>query len=358
MGLSKVALDEGSFTQGTIGTPMAKANLSVKAQHSGSGYRRGVVRTVKAALARLGRPSEDVVGERPSSEPQPSSLVISFPKSGKTWLSYLYVFYTAHCLLSPGEAEVFVERFMSDGFSYNPHSEAHFVGLLVHPANEPPRVPAVRFIHAFPTSVDVPYYQARFNLNKVGRCERAVFLVRDPRDILVSYFHHAMTQGERPLASDVDVSEFARSECLGIRAIVTYMNQVCEQGPGTFSHFRTVYFEDLMADPTAAVIGALTALGVEDVCPEAVEAAVRSAAFEKLQSADRKKRVARGKGADEGALCFRRGKVGAVGDGLQPDDIEFVNNVIDRHLTTDLSRYRSGSGSDGAGPKASGSGGH
>jgi cephalosporin hydroxylase len=352
--LRRVALDVGSSTKDTIRTPMAEANLSDKTERSGPGYRHGVAHTVRATLARLGGPSGNVVGEPPSSEPAASSLVISFPKSGRTWLSYLYVFYAAHRLLSPGEAEAFVKRYLSDGFSYNPHAEAPFGELLVRPANEPVRVPAIRFVHGFPTSGDVPYFQATVKLKKLAQPERALFLVRDPRDIIVSYFHHAMTKGKVPLASDVDISEFARSECLGIRAIVTYMNQVCEQAPGMFTHFDTLYFEDLVADTRAAFTAALTALGVEDVRPEAVEAAVHSADFKKLQGADRNKRVARGKGGDEEALRFRRGEVGSFCDELQPDDIEFVNGVIERRLTADLSRYRSGSGSDGAGPKASG----
>ncbi len=182
--------------------------------------------------------------------PDRSNLILSFPKSGRTWLSYLYAYYACYRVVGD-DADAFIDR------EFTP--TAHIYRPLEHPAlmarleNGWGRVvPPVRVRHDFDAT---PYFELNLTLSKVAGA-RVAFLVRDPRDVVVSYFHHTMQRadagrerGKAAPAPDVDVSEFIRSETHGIRAVVAYMNQVVERGPQAFGVFRIVHYEDFVSSP-------------------------------------------------------------------------------------------------------------
>jgi hypothetical protein len=269
------------------------------------------------------------------------NLVMSFPKSGRTWLSYLYAYYSCYCV-GGDRAEAFIDQeITSTAHIYRPLDHP---GLLAMLDRERGRcVPRLRTGHYFPAQ---PYFALDLGLSKV-QARSVAFLVRDPRDVVVSYFHHTTQradharQNEKPrLADDVDLPEVLRSETSGIRAIVAYMNQTLERAPSAFERFEIFYFEDLVANTPHVFAGFLQFFGA-DLDADAIRRAVERASFEKLQrlEIDRltKKRAAP---PPSDALRFRRGVPGSCRDELSASDLEYLNRVILKNLSPVFERYR------------------
>ena len=273
-----------------------------------------------------------------------NNLILSAPKSGRTWLSYLYAYYAVYCLAGARAEQFIDEEFTPTAHIYRPLEHPGLSGLLKR--GEPHGWRPVRAAHHFAAQ---PYFQLRVELFRVKE-RSVVFLVRDPRDVVVSYFHHTMQRAGRALAhgkpslsADVNLSEFLRSETHGIRAIVAYMNQVMKGGPKAFEQFNIVAFEDLVTNTADVFAGVLRWFGAP-VHEDALIRAVTRASFEKLQRIEIARRVR--KQVDPlalDALRFRRGIPGGFRSELNLADISYLDRVIECHLSPELGRYRSSS---------------
>ena len=279
--------------------------------------------------------------ENPPAPNDDANVILSFPKSGRTWLSYLYAYYACYRVIGDS-ADSFIERELTP--------TAHIYRPLEHPALlallrniERPIVPPLRVAHHFEPT---PYFRLDLPLAKV-RGEHVAVLVRDPRDVVVSYFHHTMQRAEEArarrkttLAPDVDLSEFIRSETYGIRAIVEYMNQMSERGPEAFDVFRIWYYEDLVSDPETLFAGILEFFRAR-VDMKAVQSVVARASFANLQRLEIQRRTEKsGTAPTTNALRFRRGVPGSYRAELHPPDINYLNKVIERHLDPEFARYQ------------------
>jgi hypothetical protein len=274
-----------------------------------------------------------ILGRRPDGEGDGTeSVVLSFPKSGRTWLDHLYVSYAASRCLGEGAPAFLDEAFSGKAYLTKPHRHPHFQKLLA-PAAHRALVPSVRFVHGFPAA---PYWELNVPVERFSG-SKVVLLARDPRDVVVSYYHHMRAEAKRRIADDVSLSEFLRSESMGIRAVLAYMRQVLERAPDACRAFDVVHYEDLVADTAGAFTRFLRSVGAEDVDPTAVGRAVERATFARLQGAEL---AARGGKVRDDALRFRRGRPGSHRSELAPGDIAYVNAVVGAHLHPSLGRYR------------------
>ena len=131
----------------------------------------------------------------------------------------------------------------------------------------------------------------------------AIYLVRDGRDALVSYAHYILDT-ELQVAERSYPNEFLRV----LREIITSKDQFGGWGPHVLAWMQrkpptaTIRFEDLVADPPAAIEQAMVALGkgAPIRCGESMPT------FEYLHS--------------EFPVLFRKGKIGAWRDEM-PDDL-------------------------------------
>jgi hypothetical protein len=263
--------------------------------------------------------------------------VASFPKSGRTWLSLLYSYYVIYALA--GEKADRVADAL--GFRFMPDRHRRIAALL----EGQDAVPRVTFTHALPPGQ--PYYALHVSLEKVRQqTDALVLLVRDPRDVVVSFYHHVRANGPRgkgatQLPDDVGISEFLRSDSLGVRAAVEYMNQAAERGPEVFEAFSIVSYESMLADAGEVLTNLLAFAGAEQVDEHAVERAVERSRFDRMQAAERARAEREtGRAPTDDELRMRRGRSGSAADELSADDLEFLNRVIDRHLAGTFSQYR------------------
>jgi alcohol sulfotransferase len=155
-----------------------------------------------------------------------------------------------------------------------------------------------------------------------------VFMVRDPRDVVVSAFFHATRQKRR---FQGDIGDFLSNRTHGVPALVDYLNGWAV-GLSRHPHFLLSY-ERLTADTEAATADVLRFLR----CP-VDESALRQAVAVSQFEAMRDREVQNGLPSheydrtDSESLRMRRGQVHGYGDYLSPDDIRRIEQACSSGL--------------------------
>ena len=213
--------------------------------------------------------------------------VVSFPKSGRTWLRVML----DHLKLDA--------TYSHDG---SDHSVAGHVEEI-QPASE-----------AF-----------------AGKT--IVFLYRDPRDTVVSGFFQATKRIDIYRGS---ISDFIRDPRHGIEKIARFNLEWLARGPD-LGKFMPVTYEELQVD-TAGTLARIVAFTGAERLDEAIRTAVDEASFEKMQQKEAAGELAKHYGkaliprdcADPQSFKVREGIVGGFRKHLTEADIAFCGEVLTR----------------------------
>jgi hypothetical protein len=243
------------------------------------------------------------------------AYVISYPKCGRTWLNSILLHYVRRHY--DGIAEPLT-------FEWSPPMVRHTWHR---------RFPNVCFTHGIARHA-IPYQElvARFDPARYI-AKRSVLLVRDPRDVVVSYYHHAMKKTEKnKLPPTMSLSDFVRHEAYGIRSIVAFYNL---WAPVIEEHANVSWcrYEDLKADAVGTVRRLLEFFEAPVVDQEALVWAVEMNRFENLQARERDMKRARGAQPDSNKLRIRKGKTGGYRSEMQAVDIKYAEDVMNKHLS-------------------------
>jgi hypothetical protein len=231
----------------------------------------------------------------PVGKPPGGALIVSYPKSGRTWLRAILARYLelAHGITADIDPEGIPEPY-----------RAIVLGL-------PPPLGRVAFSHSV--------YQMADPRRPVA------VLLRDPRDTLVSDYHWRHRAAGRH--SRLSISEFLRSRW-GVWRLVRFHNTMARYWEGRTDLLHLSY-EALHEDTAAETRKLLLFLGLS-VDPEALSAAVSFARFEKMQA--RERNTPRNAEKDVDSLKVRKGKVGGYREELGDEDIAYVERYLDDHL--------------------------
>lgn len=245
------------------------------------------------------------------------AYVVSFPKSGRTWLRMLLATYFHHAYG--------VRR----------------VPVTTEQWRENWRVPVIRFTHMGSDRGD-PLDQG-FDFRRHAD-RKVVYLVRDPRDVLTSYYFHVTRRWKRVPAHLVELSGFIRDERYGLPRIVAFMNRVAacrEQVP----RHRVVHYEDLHRDARKEVSELLAFLGVEPVSEDLVERSAEACQFSRLRELEKQGSIADemlrpGRPDDPQSFKVREGRVGGHRHHLSEADRAWVDAFVHEHLDPLFPIYR------------------
>jgi hypothetical protein len=173
--------------------------------------------------------------------------------------------------------------------------------------------------------------------------KRVIFLYRDPRDVVVSWFHHLSSrrkafgrpssfQGQRipeKLTGAVALEPF------WLPGVVGYMNKWlrrCRQ----VAHRHFVSYESMRADPEKALLGLLAFMQVE-IDPASVAEAVSFGRFENMSKLEREGffaggRLGGGDPVDPNSFKVRRGNVGGYRVHFRDEEIALLDDYVRGHL--------------------------
>ena len=227
-------------------------------------------------LDRRGRPTRNVA-------------VISYPKSGRTWL---------HFMLNSIGVKLLFDHAGSD------NSKASRLEDIAH-------------------------------MPRAWRDWRVIFLHRDPRDTVVSGFFQATKRLKESQRFHGTIGEFMRDPRYGIAKIAGF-NLLWLESQVTFRDFTSVSYEDLHRD-TRSVLGRLIHFATgKQADARRVQDAVEAGAFDNMRKVesslggkmDERLKLGGGTPDDPESLKTRKGKVGGWSDYFDDEESAYMDSVL------------------------------
>lgn len=236
---------------------------------------------------------------------QATAFLASYPKSGRTWFRFILANYFNR-VGGLGLAVDLHNMFaVLPNFDFDPAR-----GLPGFRFAGDPRVPLVPVSHQ-------SYRRFLF------RGRPMIFMVRDPRDLMVSAYFHA-TRHKHRFAGDI--TSFLHDPAQGLPNLIAYLNG---WAAGLARHPHLVLsYERLSADPEGVTAQALRFLD-RPVDTSALREAVAASRFEAMRDLELAKGIPAHSydRSDSESLRMRRGEVGGFADYLRPEEAALVETA-------------------------------
>ncbi len=244
---------------------------------------------------------------------EPDSFVVSYPKCGRTWLRVLLLKYIAS----------------QSGFQDASYGKSY----VRSPGNK-----IVKFEHDQGSWVPAPPQIKKLHFNTRKYAEKSVlFLIRDPRDVVVSSWYHLKY---RENIFSGDLSTFIRDDLVGIDKIIAFMN-LWADNLTLLKNVLIVSYEELRKDTPYFFGKVLDFLEISNDT-KLVRETVVAVSFERMKKIEQDNshvdpwlRVGSRNNILE-ASKIRKGKVGGYKNELSVNDIEFLDNVIRKKMSSKL----------------------
>ena len=236
----------------------------------------------------------------------PKVAIVSHPKSGRSWLRVLIG--KALCEYAG----------LDDQLIFDKDHLAQATG-----------VPKVSYTHEdVGNSKHKRYWELETDKSQYKK-KKVLLLIRDPRDVLVSYYFHVSRRSDLFHGS---IAEFTRHDVYGIRKIVTFYN-IWHANLHVPQALFLLGYEELHADPQGKLREVLDFIGAADIDDGIVQKAVEFASFSNMKKLEesrhfQSKKLQPGNAEDDDSFKVRRGVVGGYRDDLSPEDCQYINGVI------------------------------
>ena len=241
--------------------------------------------------------------------------VISYPKCGRTWIRVMLQRYL--------ELHGLTQK------SFNDKSIVAFSGL-----------PVIKFEHDqgnwVPASLRID--QLNFRATRY-QDKKVLFMVRDPRDVLVSSWYH-LKYRERIFPRSL--ADFIQDDLVGVHKVIAFTNMWMENRhlPVAFSLLK---YEEMHKKPVDCFQNVLHFMGIA-VDPDKAKEAVEWSSFDRMKQIEimgalKEPWMKPGTKWLGESLKVRRGKVGSYREELSKEEIAYLDAVIQRDLTAELSQY-------------------
>jgi len=253
---------------------------------------------------------------------QADAIVVSHTKSGRTWLRVM-VSHLYHLRYGVPSAEI---------IKFN----------NFHRLNS--EIPKIYFTR----DTQTPTFSLLGGAVPYSDESKVLFLVRDPRDVAVSFYFHIQNRAsDRELdrkgipreAKALPLYDFVTSERLGVPRVIGFMNRWQREMP-RFSANRVIKYEAMRVAPEVALKQAVEFLD-RDFEPELIRKAVEFASFESLRrkEADGFFETGRLKPAnakESNSFKVRRGRIGGYRDYFEPEQIAHLDALVRETLQPDF----------------------
>jgi hypothetical protein len=238
--------------------------------------------------------------------------IVSYPKSGRTWLKLLigkylvlkYKFDTN--VLSTeqliADSELKNTCFIHDGSSWQPENEKF--GL---PSN-------------------VRYDELDDNKQRYKNSD-VIFLEREVKDVLVSSYCHTRYRDGK---FHGDIQKFIYDPVFGAKKICRF-NQIWKQNKNIPRNFLPLRYEDMHTNTKRTLINVLTFLG-DDIDEDKVNQSVDFCVFDKLNKAELSNEINLSSSlsaikSNPESMKIRKGKIGGYVEYMTQDQIDVIDKI-------------------------------
>jgi len=174
----------------------------------------------------------------------------------------------------------------------------------------------------------------KLKIPKSFKNKKIIFLVRDPRDVVVSYFFEWTKR--RKLIYEKRLSDFIKED-FTLKQIVSYMNLWAGQMEQRESQFLMIKYEDLHKNPGIELNRMLNFLKVE-ISERTKHEAIINSSFDNMLGMEKgdifkgDHRLQATNKKDRDSYKMRKGKIGDHINHFSQNDLNYANNFIIKNL--------------------------
>ena len=225
--------------------------------------------------------------------PRGKYFLVSFPKTGRTWLIYMLSRIQQRLKLNIilEETHDMSEIIIENGFRQDPNILFRFTDIFRY------------------------------------RRANVLFLVRDPRDVIVSHFHQITKRSKNPFVFS-SISDFIKDDILGFKRIIYFYN-LWFKSRNVPKEFHLIKYEDLLENGVSELERICRLIGID--CDKDIIEEIYS---ESSASKMRKKEINNELegfndfGKEINQLKVRSAQVGGYLEELNQDDINYCNTEM------------------------------
>jgi len=249
------------------------------------------------------------------------NFVISFPKCGRTWVRFVLGTYALQANIGdPLELVLATSRsslLTTTEFSHDDYP-------------------------MFKTADELECDKSAY-INK-----KIIFLVRDPRDVLVSQYFHLSRRNNAiapdQLTYDGSISEFIRSPIGSLKSLVQFYN-VWLFNSNMPKNFMLMTYEEITENPIIVFNEIVNFLDWPKLEKPTLSKSVELGQFGRMKELEKKNslnnfRLRPPKNGDVEAYKVRRGVVGGYRKYLNSEDQAYIGNYLQKHLHDRLNCYK------------------
>lgn len=230
--------------------------------------------------------------------PKGQYFLVSFPKTGRTWLIHMInqmKDQSNHSLMN------------KDHFIFNEHDNSEIIienGIRNNP-------------------LDVFRFTSRFRYKRA----KVIFLVRDPRDVVVSHFHQVTKRAKNPFVFN-SISDFVQDKVLGFKRIIHFYN-LWYNNKHLPQDFLLIKYENLLENGVEELNKINDYLNL-NISLQLVEKIYINSSAEKMRNKEILNQLDGFKdfGKDRNQLKVRNAKIGGYRKELPEEDINFCNQEM------------------------------
>lgn len=238
---------------------------------------------------------------------------VSYPKTGGTWLKFLLNrFFVLHFELGEENYSVDLER-IRELSNLVPHVIwTHEDSYLIKESGT-----------VNPTPKDM--------LNRklpISNYQRCIFLVRDPRDVAVSYFHQVNKRSKTTFFNG-SIDEFVLDPVYGLERVLKYY-KLYEKTHHLYPDFHLVKYEELLVHTKEELQKVLGFIGIQHFNEGFLDRVVNEGKADNMRKMEKSKAVSgmNSFGEDRDSLKVRKAKTGSYLEELKPETVEKMNEII------------------------------
>ncbi len=243
-------------------------------------------------------------------------FMVSFPKAGRTWVRFFLNYYY---------------------FYQYPFAVTEKVNLEYEN-----KIPFIRYAHPGYSAKNSHQLQQsikKFLTRNLYRY-KIIFLIRDPRDIFVSYYYQLTKRKDLARSRDnhvnwdtITLSELVYHDIFGISRIIEFLNQWHEALQRLNREHFILQYERLIQSPQEEFPLLLEFLGEKEPNQLALEKAIEESSFSKMKQAEKSSLFSMkqfgGKADDDNSMKVREGKTGNFQQYFSEREIQYINQKME-----------------------------
>jgi hypothetical protein len=174
--------------------------------------------------------------------------------------------------------------------------------------------------------------------------KKTLFLVRDPRDVAVSFYFHVChkasdqalkRKGIDQAVKNLPIYAFATDQAVGVPRVIEHLNRWREE-ISLMDHTLVIKYEDIKADPATALARVMGFIDC-DFSSADIDKAVEFASFENLAHKEKSGyfnsgRLQASDSSSEDSRKVRRGKIGGYRDYFDEEQNRYLDELVREQL--------------------------